>query len=102
VSRWGGFPLKQGENLENRSSDSVLLHIARVLVFAILVLFALSWLIAPDLIATGRNRLAALVNVRPERPSMLFSVSVPTSEVPHAASPFRPIASSTIDRSVVD
>jgi hypothetical protein len=91
--------LKRRENPEKRS-DSALLYVARVLFFALLVLFALSWLIAPDLIATERNRLVSLVNLRAERPSAVFSVSVPVpaSDSHHAPSALRPIASSNIDR----
>ena len=88
--------------MNKRTSDAVVVNVGRVLLFAVSILLALSWLIAPDLIATERNRLAALVNVQPEHPNDLFSVAVPSSNAPHVSSPFRPIASSSVDRPAVD
>ena len=102
MAEFGSIERQLAKVMNKRTSDAAVMYVGRVLLFAMSILLALSWLIAPDLIATERNRLAALVNVQPEHPNDLFSVSVPSSNAPRVSSPFRPIASSSVDPSAVN
>ena len=53
--------------------------LGRIVMFAVSILLALGWLVAPDLVARERDRVATLVHLQPEGQSArVFSTEEPT------------------------
>jgi hypothetical protein len=52
-----------------RRSKGLLVNLGQALLFVVAIVFALGWLVAPDVIAKQRDRVAAFVRLSPVRVS---------------------------------
>jgi len=75
-------------------SKGLLMNLGRVLLFVVSIVFALGWLVAPDVIAKQRDRIAAFVRL-PAGSSVTTSAPLSSSQPSLERPKFRNISAST-------
>ena len=76
--------------MEKTGSRGLLVNLGRVILFVVSIIFALGWLVAPDVVAKQRDRVAAFVRL-----PAVAGVHVSPSGAQQSRSDFRHIAAHT-------